>query len=74
MPRAGDFVTFRLFDHSVPSPNNPLGVKGVGEAGTTGAVPTMANAVLDALRHGGVEKLDIPYTPCRVWEALRSAK
>ncbi len=70
MPRAGDFVAFRLFDHSVPSPNNPLGVKGVGEAGTTGAVPTMVNAVLDALHPAGVEKLDIPFTPCRVWAAL----
>ena len=74
MPRAGDFVTFRLFDHSLPSPNNPLGVKGVGEAGTTGAVPTMVNAVLDALRQAGVEKLDIPFTPCRVWEALAGAR
>lgn len=70
MPRAGDFVRFRLFDHSSPSPNNPLGVKGVGEAGTTGAVPTMVNAVLDALRQRGVEKLDIPFTPARIWEAL----
>ena len=74
MPRAGDFVTFRLFDHSVPSPNNPLGVKGVGEAGTTGAVPTMVNAVLDALRMGGVDQLDMPFTPCRVWTALSGAK
>jgi carbon-monoxide dehydrogenase large subunit len=70
MPRASDLVRFRLFDHSTLSPNNPLGVKGVGEAGTTGAVPTLANAVLDALRQAGVEKLDIPFTPSRVWEAL----
>jgi carbon-monoxide dehydrogenase large subunit len=72
MPRASDLVRLRLFDHSSPSPNNPLGVKGVGEAGTTGAVPTLANAVLDALRQGGVDRLDIPFTPSRVWEALAS--
>ncbi len=70
MPRAGDLVPFRLFDHSSPSPNNPLGVKGVGEAGTTGAVPTLTNAVLDALRQAGVRALDMPYTPGRVWQAL----
>ena len=74
MPRASDLVTFRLFDHSTPSPNNPLGVKGVGEAGTTGAVPTLANAVLDALRQAGVEKMDIPFTPSRVWEALAAGR
>ena len=72
MPRASDLFRLRLFDHSSPSPKNPLGVKGVGEAGTTGAVPTLANAVLDALRQGGVEKLDLPFTSSRVWEALAS--
>lgn len=72
MPRAQDVVAFRCFDHSSPSPNNPLGVKGVGEAGTTGAVPTLANAVLDALHDRGVDRLDIPYTPARVWNALKA--
>ena len=72
MPRAEDVGSFRLFDHSVPSPNNPLGVKGVGEAGTTGAVPTLANAVLDALRPVGIHHLDLPYTPGRIWRAIDS--
>jgi len=58
----------------VPSPSNPLGVKGAGEAGTTGAVPTLANAVLDALRPLGIDRLDFPYTPARVWAAIQAAK
>jgi carbon-monoxide dehydrogenase large subunit len=58
----------------VPSPSNPLGVKGAGEAGTTGAVPTLANAVLDALRPLGINQLDFPYTPARVWAAIQAAK
>ena len=72
MPRADEQPSFELLDHSVPSPGNPLGVKGAGEAGTTGAVPTIANAVLDALRPLGIEHLDFPFAPRRVWEALTS--
>ena len=45
-----------------------------GEAGTTGDVPTLANAVLDALRPLGIERLDFPYTPARVWGAIQAAK
>jgi aerobic carbon-monoxide dehydrogenase large subunit len=75
MPRASDLpLHYELDFIDVPAKTNPLGVKGVGEAGTTGAVPTLANAVLDALRPAGVDKLDIPYTPSRVWEALAGAK
>jgi carbon-monoxide dehydrogenase large subunit len=57
----------------MPSPTNPLGVKGAGEAGTTGALPTLMNAILNALRPAGVTHLDMPATPCRVWEALQKA-
>ena len=74
MPRAGIAPDIRLFDHSVPSPSNPLGVKGAGEAGTTGALPALALAVLDALAPLGVKHLDLPYTPARVWNAIRSAR
>ncbi|MGH8621058.1 MAG: xanthine dehydrogenase family protein molybdopterin-binding subunit, partial [Burkholderiales bacterium] len=74
MPRAGMAPDIRLYDHSVPSPNNPLGVKGAGEAGTTGALPALALAVLDALRPLGIDHLDLPYTPARVWHAIRSAR
>ena len=73
MPRAGWLREIRLYDHSVPSPSNPLGVKGAGEAGTTGAVPALANAVIDALRPLGMNQLDFPYSPARVWEAIRAA-
>ena len=74
MPRAGIAPDIRLHDHSVPSPNNPLGVKGAGEAGTTGALPALALAVLDALHPLGVRHLDLPYTPARIWHAIRSAR
>lgn len=74
MPRADSMGDIKLFDHGVPSPNNPLGVKGVGEAGTTGSVPAFANAVIDALRPLGLHRLDMPYTPQRLWRAIQSAK
>jgi carbon-monoxide dehydrogenase large subunit len=70
MPRADEQPEVRLYDHSVPSPGNPLGAKGAGEAGTTGAVPTVANAVIDALRPLGIHHLDFPYTPGRVWSSI----
>jgi carbon-monoxide dehydrogenase large subunit len=63
----------RLYDNSVPAPGNPLGVKGAGEAGTTGAVPTVANAVIDALRPLGIHHLDFPFSPARVWAAIAGA-
>ncbi|HZI91773.1 MAG TPA: hypothetical protein VFD31_09140, partial [Thermoleophilaceae bacterium] len=53
-----------------PSPVNSLGVKGVGEAGTIAATPTVTAAVLDALSPHGIEWLDMPHTPMRVWQAL----
>ena len=73
MPRAELLRDAEIRDGSVPSPNNPLGVKGAGEAGTTGALPTAMNAVLDALRPAGVAHLDMPVSPPRVWAALRAA-
>ncbi len=57
-----------------PSPNNILGVKGAGEAGTTGALPTAMNAIVDALRPEGVTHLDMPASAQRVWQALQSAR
>ncbi|MGB7543773.1 MAG: xanthine dehydrogenase family protein molybdopterin-binding subunit [Burkholderiales bacterium] len=74
MPRADGMPDIRLYDHSVPSPGNPLGAKGAGEAGTTGAVPTVANAVIDALRPLGIHHLDFPYSPDRIWHAIRAAR
>src|SRR6266849_1999707 len=74
MPRADGMPEIQLHDRSIPSPGNPLGVKGAGDAGTTGAVPAVANAVIDALRPLGIHHLDFPYTPDRVWHAIRAAK
>lgn len=74
MPRADAMADVRLYDRSVPSPTNALGAKGVGEAGTTGAIPTLAHAVLDALRPLGIERLDFPYTPATIWQAIDTAK
>jgi carbon-monoxide dehydrogenase large subunit len=74
MPRTDIVPAFELYDHSVPSPTNPLGVKGAGEAGTTGALPAVANAVIDALRALGIHHLDFPFSPARVWAALQQAK
>jgi carbon-monoxide dehydrogenase large subunit len=74
MPRAHLIPRVDLFNHTVPSPNNPLGAKGVGEAGTTGAGPALVNAVLHALRAVGVSHFDMPATPARVWSAIAAAR
>jgi aerobic carbon-monoxide dehydrogenase large subunit len=74
MPRADALPAIELHDRPVPSPANPLGAKGAGEAGTTGAIPTIANAVIDALATCGITHLDMPFTPARIWEAIRNAK
>src|SRR5207245_2143916 len=70
LPRAADIPEYTLGSTYTPSPNNPLGIKGVGEAGTIGATPAIANAVLDALQPLGVVHLDLPLTPERVWRAI----
>jgi len=71
IPRAADIPDFVLGSTETPSPSNPLGVKGVGEAGTIGSTPAVANAVVDALSPLGIRHLDIPFTPERVWRAMR---
>jgi carbon-monoxide dehydrogenase large subunit len=75
MPRASDQPAAVLLDeHNVPSPSNPLGAKGVGEAGTVGAIPALANAVIDALRPLGIHHLDFPYSPARIWGAMTAGR
>ncbi len=71
IPRAIDVPEYILGHTVTPSPVNPLGVKGVGEAGTIGATPAIANAVLDALEPLGVTHLDLPLSPERVWQAIK---
>jgi aerobic carbon-monoxide dehydrogenase large subunit len=74
MPRADMFPNFEL-DHTVtPSPHQPIGVKGIGEAGTIASTPTVYNAVIDALKPLGVEQMDMPLTPARVWQAIQDAQ
>jgi len=70
MPRAEDAAPTTLIDCGVPSPANPLGAKGAGEAGATGSVPALANAVLDALKPLQIFALDMPYTADRIWSAI----
>ena len=53
-----------------PSPNNPLGVKGIGEGGTIASTPAVVNAVMDALRPLGIKNIDMPLTPSKIWEAI----
>jgi carbon-monoxide dehydrogenase large subunit len=60
--------------YEVPTAVNPLGAKGVGEAGTVGALPALMNAVNDALAPLGVRHLDMPVTPARIWQAIRAAR
>ena len=71
MPRADMFPAFAVETNEVPAPNNPLGVKGAGEGGSTGAPPAIVNAIVDALREFGVRDVPMPATPERVWRAIR---
>lgn len=74
MPRAVLVNGIKFVEHPVPTQANPLGAKGVGEAGVTGSLPTLMNAVIDALRPAGVTHFDMPASPHRVWQAIRAAK
>ncbi|MDL5157503.1 xanthine dehydrogenase family protein molybdopterin-binding subunit [Actinomycetospora termitidis] len=74
LPSAADLISFDTANTSTPSTTNPLGVKGVGEAGTIASTPAVVNAVLDAVRQYGVKDIEMPTTPYRVWTALNSAK
>ena len=74
MPRADEYPDFRLATREVPTAVNPLGAKGVGEAGTVGALGAAMNAINDALAPLGIRHFDMPATPGRVWAAIRAAK
>jgi carbon-monoxide dehydrogenase large subunit len=74
MPRAGLVGGLQLLEHPVPTKLNPLGAKGVGEAGVTGSMPALMNAVVDALLQAGVRQFEMPATPARVWQALQDAR
>jgi carbon-monoxide dehydrogenase large subunit len=87
---SGNLLTGELMDYAIPrarmipwletshtitpSPVNPLGVKGVGEAGTIGCSPALVNSVVDALRPLGVKHVDMPMTPQRIWNLIQAAE
>ncbi|HEU5465102.1 MAG TPA: xanthine dehydrogenase family protein molybdopterin-binding subunit [Candidatus Binatia bacterium] len=71
--RAADMPPMILAETVTPNPFNPLGVKGVGECGTNGAPPAVANAVMDALAPLGIDHIDMPYTAPKLWAAIRRA-
>ncbi len=72
LPRADCLPDIEVLSNTTPSPHHPLGVKGVGEAGTIASTPAVYNAVMDALRPLGVNRIDMPLTPEKVWRALRA--
>jgi len=73
MPRADTMPEIKVDFSPVRSKSNPIGAKGVGEGGTVAGTPTVVNAILDALAPMGVEAIDTPVTPQRVWSALNAA-
>jgi carbon-monoxide dehydrogenase large subunit len=70
MPRAEDFCPVVIEDNPVPTPTNPLGVKGAGEGGTVGSLSAGVNAIVDALSVYGIKHIDTPCTPYRIWQAI----
>jgi carbon-monoxide dehydrogenase large subunit len=73
IPTAGTMPSFEVDHTETPTPENPLGAKGIGEAGTIGSTPAIVNAVIDALAPYGIRHIDMPLTPARIWEAIREA-
>jgi len=73
LPRAADIPKFSIRFNNTPCTTNVLGIKGVGEAGSVGALGAVMNAVLDALAPLGITHLDMPATPQRVWAAMQQA-
>ena len=74
LPRADLLPELEVHSNTTPSPHHPLGVKGIGEAGTIASTPTVYNAVMDALRPLGVTRVDMPLTPEKVWRAINDAR
>ncbi|MBN9040352.1 MAG: carbon monoxide dehydrogenase [Rhizobiales bacterium 62-47] len=74
LPRASDIPTMAIGDHPSPATSNPLGTKGCGEAGCAGSLSTVVNAVVNALSDYGINHIDMPLTPERVWRAIQDAR
>src|SRR5690606_10330292 len=73
IPTAAEMPMFETISTETPSPLNPLGAKGIGEASTIGSTPAIQNAVIDAVSHLGVRHIDMPCTAQNVWLAMQSA-
>jgi carbon-monoxide dehydrogenase large subunit len=73
LPSAAEMPSFEVYSTETPSPLNPLGAKGIGEAATVGSTPAIQNAVIDAVSHLGVRHIDMPCTAERVWTAIEAA-
>jgi carbon-monoxide dehydrogenase large subunit len=73
-PSAADFPSFEVHSTETPTPLNPLGAKGIGEASTIGSTPAVQNAIIDALAHLGVRHIDLPCTSETVWKVIRDAE
>jgi aerobic carbon-monoxide dehydrogenase large subunit len=73
-PSAAEMPSFTLVDMATPTHLNPIGAKGIGEAGTIGATPAVQSAVVDAVSHLGVRHIDMPTSPLRIWEAVQAAR
>jgi carbon-monoxide dehydrogenase large subunit len=74
IPSAAELPSFEVHSTETPTPLNPLGAKGIGEAATIGSTPAVQNAVIDAVAHLGVRHIDLPCTPQRVWATIRDAR
>jgi carbon-monoxide dehydrogenase large subunit len=74
MPRATDAPDIAVINRPVPTKTNPVGAKGCGEAGCSGGLPTVMNALIDALSEFGIRHLEMPATPSRIWKAIQEAK
>jgi carbon-monoxide dehydrogenase large subunit len=74
MPRAHDAPNIDVSNRPIPTKTNPVGAKGCGEAGCSGGLPTVANAVIDALSDYGIRHLEMPMTPSRIWQAIQDAQ
>ena len=72
MPRADNMCPINIVSNAVPTELNPLGVKGGGEAGTVGAMPSVMNAIMNALSQVNVKHLDMPASSCRIWQAIQN--
>jgi len=74
MPRAGAMMNLRNETVEVPTTLNLLGSKGVGESGCTGSLPALSNSVMSALRPLGIDQMDMPFTPYKVWTAINASQ